>query len=86
MTKGSPAEEKQFRGRPNLRTPIPPPLYPLHPRVLRWGPGRPGDGQRRPVFEDTIGQYVIAADGEPLRGLWYVPPEADLPLVVEASP
>ena len=41
------------------------------------------DGSRRPVFEDTVGQYVIGDDGEPIRGLRYIPPEPDMPLVVE---
>ena len=41
------------------------------------------DGIRRPVFEDAIGQYVIGDDGEPVRGPWYISPEADLPVVVE---
>ena len=31
------------------------------------------DGIRRPVFEDSLGQYVIGDDGEPIRGLWYTP-------------
>ena len=41
------------------------------------------DGIRRPVFEDAIGQYVIGDDGEPIRGLWYIRPEADFPVIVE---
>ena len=41
------------------------------------------EGIRRPVFEDAIGQYVIGDEGEPIRGLWYIPPEADVPMVVE---
>lgn len=44
------------------------------------------DGTRRPVFEDARGQYVIGDDGEPVRGVWFVPPEADSPHVVEARP
>ena len=42
------------------------------------------DGIERQVFEDAIGQYVIADDGEPIRGLWYIPPDVDMPIVVEA--
>ena len=40
------------------------------------------DGTRRPVFEDAVGQYVIGDDGEPIRGLWFIPPEADSPIVI----
>ena len=44
------------------------------------------DGIRRPVFEDAAGQYVIGDDGEAVRGVWYIPPETDVPLVIEARP
>ena len=41
------------------------------------------DGIQRPVFEDTTGQCVLGDDGAPVRGLWYIPPKADMPVVVE---
>ena len=43
------------------------------------------DGIRRPVFEDAVGQYVIADEGESIRGLWFIPPEAAFPAIVEAG-
>jgi hypothetical protein len=44
------------------------------------------DGLMRPVFEDARGQYVIDDDGEPVYGIWFLAPEADSPLIVEARP
>jgi hypothetical protein len=42
-------------------------------------------GNVRPVYEDHHGQYVIADDGEPVRGVWFIPrDEADAPAIVEA--
>ena len=43
------------------------------------------DGQKRPVFEDSIRQYVIDDDGDVVRGVWFIPPEADVPVMVEAQ-
>jgi len=40
----------------------------------------------RPVFEDERGQYVIADDGEPIYGVWYIlPEECQVPIVTRAS-
>lgn len=42
------------------------------------------DGTKTPVFEDAVGQYILD-DGEPLRGVWFIPPGddgADVPIVV----
>jgi hypothetical protein len=45
------------------------------------------DGQRRPVYQDATGrQYVVDDDGEPIRGVWYIPrDECDVPIVVDGS-
>ena len=43
------------------------------------------DGVKRPVFEDGIGQYVIGDDGDVVRGVWFIPPEADVPVVVKRA-
>ena len=44
------------------------------------------DRKARPVFEDARGQYVVADNGEPLYGTWYIPPEDDvLPRGIEAN-
>jgi hypothetical protein len=43
-------------------------------------------GQRRPVWEDELGQYVVDEDGARVRGVWYIPrDEADTPIVVNAK-
>jgi hypothetical protein len=45
------------------------------------------DGAERSVFEDLDGrQYVLDDDGEPIRGVWYIPRDGgtDLPVIVEA--
>jgi hypothetical protein len=42
----------------------------------------------RPVFEDDTGQYVLDDDGEPVRGVWFIPrdPEPEpVPIVVRAG-
>jgi hypothetical protein len=42
------------------------------------------DGVWRPVYESPGDrQYVIDDDGQRLYGVWYVPPDADPPLIVE---
>jgi hypothetical protein len=34
------------------------------------------DGVRRPVWEDSRGrQYVLDAEGEPVFGVYFIPPE-----------
>lgn len=44
------------------------------------------DGEKRPVFEDQVGQYIIDQDGDVWRGVWYIPPDgADDPIVVSAD-
>ncbi|HKB40021.1 MAG TPA: hypothetical protein VKD72_26530, partial [Gemmataceae bacterium] len=44
------------------------------------------DGQRRPVWEDERGQYVVDEDGTKVRGVWLIlPDEADSPIVVAAK-
>lgn len=42
------------------------------------------DGQTRPVYENTHGQYVHDNDGELIYGLWFIPRDegADTPLIV----
>ena len=51
------------------------------------------DGVKRPIFEEPNGrQYVIDDDGEPVYGVWYVPPEVlaemfgDRPVIVDGEP
>jgi hypothetical protein len=38
------------------------------------------------IFEDAISQYVLLDGGEVVRGVWYIPPDAGLPLIVDARP
>jgi hypothetical protein len=45
------------------------------------------DGAERPVFDGLDGrQYVFDDDGEPVHGVWYIPPDGEtaLPVIVEA--
>jgi hypothetical protein len=44
------------------------------------------DGAERPVFDGLDGrQYVLDDEGEPVHGVWYIPPDGrtDLPVIVE---
>jgi hypothetical protein len=41
------------------------------------------DAVRRAVYQDSQGrQYVIDASGEPVYGVWYIPPDEPLPCVI----
>jgi len=44
------------------------------------------DGVKRPVYQQMDGrQYWLDDDGEPVYGVWFIPPdEADVPVVVGA--
>lgn len=44
------------------------------------------DGERRPIYEDDRGQYVLdPMDGSRTYGVYMIPEDApDLPLIVEA--
>ena len=40
------------------------------------------DGEMCPGFEYACGQFVVAGDGEPVYGVWFIPrSESDLPAV-----
>jgi hypothetical protein len=40
-------------------------------------------GVRLPVFDDGQRQYVLDVDGEPIYGVWYIPPEETVvPIIV----
>jgi hypothetical protein len=42
------------------------------------------DGTLRPVYADALGQYILD-DGESVYGVWWLPVEADDPVIVEAD-
>jgi hypothetical protein len=44
------------------------------------------DGVKRAVHEDEHGQYLIDDDAEKVRGVWYVPREANLPIMKPDTP
>ena len=50
------------------------------------------DGTSRPVYEDDYGQYVFDNEGDPIYGVWYVPPEeleamfGPQPIIESANP
>jgi hypothetical protein len=44
------------------------------------------DGLMRPVFEDARGRYVVDDEGDPVYGIWWLPPESNAFLSVEARP
>jgi hypothetical protein len=49
------------------------------------------DGVTRVVYEDTVGQFVLDDEGEPIYGVWYVPREeleamfGKRPIIVKAG-
>ena len=46
------------------------------------------DGNRRPIYLDAKGQYVLHDDGGRVYGVWLIPEQEcyDVPLIVDASP
>jgi hypothetical protein len=42
------------------------------------------DGSMRPVYETPEHrQYVLDDDGEPVYGVWFIPPDVDSPVIVD---
>jgi hypothetical protein len=41
------------------------------------------DGTWRNVYEQPNGRQYVIEDAEPVFGVWYIPPELPVPIIVE---